>query len=181
MTKRTANFEIAKNKRGVTLIEMLVYIGLVSILVLTFVSFALDVVGTSQKTRVKQEIQQNARFAMARMIHEIRSAGDLNVGSSTFESHPGVLSLATSNPAANPTVFDLNSGVLRITRGAGGAQALTTDRFIVSNLVFKNRSVGNRVKVISVELTLEHPNPENSEIFDAAVDMKGTAVIRVSQ
>ena len=166
--------------QGVTLLEMLVYITLVSILVLAFVGFALDVIGTAQKARVKQEVQQNARFAMARMIYEIRSANGLNTGSSTFGSHPGVLSLATSTPVTNPTVFDVSNGRLRIKQGASAAQDLTSSKLTVSNLVFTNRSVSGRTSNVKIELTIEHPNPENIEIFDVAVSLKGSAVIRKS-
>jgi Tfp pilus assembly protein PilW len=170
--------QLEKNQTGVTLLELLIYVALVSILAVVFVNFTLDIVGTSQKARVKQEAQQNARIALERISRTIREANGLNVGSSTFGSHPGVLSLSMDNAAVNPTVFDISGGVLRITEGVGAPQALTSDDFNVTNLVFTNRSISGRTTNIKTEITVTHPNPQNSEIFDAEVSLRSTSVIR---
>lgn len=165
-------------QKGFTLIETIVYVTLVSILVLVFVNFALDVVGTAQKSRVRQEVQQNARFAMERITQEIRAASSLNTGSSTFNSHPGVLSLATDDVLTDPIVFDVSGGVLRISEAGGGAQDLTSSKMTVTSLVFTNLSVSGRTTNIKTELTIEYKNPEGSEIFNASTTLKSAAVIR---
>lgn len=169
---------IKKNQRGVTLLELLVYVTLISILAIVFVNFTLDIVGTSQKARVKQEAQQNARIALERISRAIREADSLNAGASTFGSNPGVLSLAMDDGAVNPTVFDVSGGVLRITEGVGSPQAITSGEFDVTNLVFTNRSISGRTTNIKTEITVAHPNPENIEIFDAEVSLRSTSVIR---
>lgn len=163
---------------GLTLLETVVYVALVSMIVLVFVSFALDVVGTAQKARVQQEVQQNARFAIERINHEVRSASNLNVGSSTFDSHPGVLSLATDDVLTNPIVFDVSGGVLRISEAGGAAQDLTSDKMTVSNLVFKNLSASGKTTNIKVGLTLQYNNPEGSELFEAGITLRTSAVMR---
>jgi len=170
--------KILKNQEGVTLIELLVYIVLISILALVFVNFTLDIVGTAQKARVRQEAQQNTRFALERITRAIRESNGLNAGSSTFTTHPGVLSLGMDNAALNPTIFDVSAGVLRVTEGAGSPQAITSDTFDISNLVFTNRSVSGRTTNIKTQITLEHPNPENSELFNVQISLQSSAVIR---
>lgn len=167
-----------QDQRGITLIEVLIYIVFVSIISFTFVNFALDVVTTAQKSRVRQEVQQNVRFALQRIAQEIRASNGLNVGSSTFDTHPGVLSLATDDAGTDPTVFDVSSGVLRITEGVGAAEPLTLDTLDVTNLVFKNFSVTNRTTNIKATLTIAHPNPEGIELYDVSVTMQVAAVIR---
>ncbi len=166
------------SEKGLTLLETIVYMALVSIVVLAFVSFALDVVGTAQKARVQQEVQQNARFVVERINHEIRSASSLNAGSSTFDSHPGVLFLATDDVLTNPIVFDVSGGVLRISEAGGAAQDLTSSKMTVSNFVITNLSVSGRTSNVKVELTIDYKNPEGSELFNANSTMRTSGVIR---
>lgn len=165
--------------RGFSLIELIVYITIVSILAFVFVSFTIDLVGNSQRSRVKQDVQQNARHALDRMLQEIRSASAVNVGSSTFNSDPGVLSLATSAPATDPTVFDVSGGVLRITQGGGSPQALTDANLQVSSFIVEDMSVNNRTSHIKITLTIQHPNPEDSPVFDVETTLHGAATVRV--
>ena len=167
-----------QDKSGLTLIEMLIYIAILSLIAVVFVSFILDIAGSSQKARIKKDAQQEARFAIERIQRSLREANGVNTGNSTFDVHPGVLSLSMDDVARDPTVFDVSGGVLQITEGAGAAQALTSDRYDVSNLVFTDLSISNRTVNIKTELTLEHPNPENIELFDVVISLQASAVVR---
>jgi len=164
--------------QGFSLLEILIYVTFVSVIAFVFVTFSLDVLGTAQKARVRQEVQDNLRFSMQRITQEIREANGLNVGGSAFGSHPGLLSLSMDSGAENPTVFDVSGGVLRITQGAGAAQPLTDPNLTVSNLVFTNLSVTDRTTNIGINLTIEHPNPENIELFDVQLNLRSSATVR---
>lgn len=164
--------------RGFSLIELLIYIAFVSIIAVVFVNFTLDLTGSAHKARVHQELQQNARFAMERVMQEIRAAEALNTGASTFGSHPGILSLSTTNPVNNPTVFDVSGGVLRIKQGAGAAVPLIGSNFTASNFVVDNLSVNNRTTNVRVTLTIQRSNPNNVELFDAEETVYGAANVR---
>lgn len=114
---------------------------------------------------------------MERMMQEIRAAEGINLGGSTFGSHPGVLSLATSVPATNPTIFDVSGGVLRMTQVCVSAPVpLTSSGLSVTNLVFTNLSVNNRTTNVRVSLTVEHPNPDGIELFNASSVIEAAAV-----
>ena len=173
----SSQVKTVKNNQGFTLIELIVYTVLISLLAGAFISFSIDLTTTSQKSRTKIEVQQSARFALERILFEIRSAEGVNTGASTFNSHPGVLSLDVVALADDPTIFSLNAGVLEIKQGAAAAEPLTPDDLEVSNLVFSNRGTG-RTKNIKVELTVRHPNTANSLIFNAEVPIRGAASIR---
>lgn len=163
---------------GFTMIELLIYVAFMSIMATVFVNFALDIAGSAQKARVRQEVQQNARLAMDRMLQEARATEGLNVGGSVFGSHPGILSLATSVPATNPTVFDVSGGVLRMTQGVSSPVTLTASNLQVSNLVFENLTLAGRTQHVRITFTLRHPNPDNNEIYNASVTLYGSAVLR---
>src|SRR5688572_31439407 len=104
--------------KGFTLIEFLLYFGLLAMVMGAVTVFTVDVVRSRNKTRVVAEVEQNARFGMSRILRSIRQADALDVGGSTFDADAGVLSLEMAAPAADPTVFDLSGGVLRIKEGA---------------------------------------------------------------
>lgn len=167
-----------KSAFGFTLIELIIYITVIGIIAAGIVTYSIDLTTTSQKARVKIEVQQSARFAMERMLQELRASNGVNVGSSTFGSSPGVLSINVETPADSPTVFDVNSGLLRITQGAGSAEPLIADHLEVTNLVFENRSNSSRTQNIKIALTVAHPNPTNSDIYNASFTVNGSVVIR---
>jgi prepilin-type N-terminal cleavage/methylation domain-containing protein len=164
--------------KGFTLIELMVYIFIIGLISVGMVTYSIDLTTSSQKGRIKIEVHQSARFAMDRVLQEIRAAESINVGSSTFGSSPGVLSLDVVNVIDDPTIFDVSGGVLRVKQGAAAADELTSSDFEVTNLIFENRSNSGRTSNVKIEFTLAHPNPTNSEIFDASITVKGSAILR---
>ncbi len=163
---------------GFTMVELIIYLSIIGIFLVSAISLSLQVLSGNEKERSFLEVNQNARFALDKIVQEIRIAGDLNAGSSTFNTSPGVLSLANATPALNPTIFDVSGGRLRVTQGVGSPIFLTSSRVNVSNLVFKNLSVTGRTKVISIQLTLNHLNPSNDSIYEATYTIEGSAVLR---
>lgn len=166
------------SQNGFTLIETLIYGLLVSGMILAATTFSLNVSEGNERARAYQEVQQNARMAMERIVQEIRSAGDLNSGGSTFGSNPGVLSLSHNYPAKNPTIFDISGEKLRISQAGAATTTLTSDLVRVTNLTFTNLSVSSRTKNIGISLTVEHVNPGNNDIYAASTTIETSAVIR---
>lgn len=133
--------------RGVSIIELIIYVALASVILLAMGTFTIDVLLGRQKVAVIDKQKQTTRVAWDRMNREIERAIGINVGSSTFGSHPGVLSLIEPDAANNPTVFDVSSGRLRMTQGANPAIFLTPANITVSNLTFTNLSNGTTYTV----------------------------------
>ncbi len=148
------------NKRGFTLIETLIYITIIGGVMLAFVSFALHISDSRNKTYVVQEVQANARVALDLISQKIEAANGVNLDSSTFALDPGVLSLSMASISLNPTVIDLSvdDGVLQINQGTSGAIPITSDEVRVTNLVFTNLTGGASKENIGVALTVEFNN-----------------------
>ena len=166
-----------RSRRGFTLIELILYIGFVSLMITAFVTFSLDTINSAQKSQINDDLQQNARLAVDRMLQEIRSSSSINTGSSTFGTSPGVLSLATSSGTTNPIIFSLSSGVLQMKQGSGAAAALTDSRYTVSSLIFDNLST-TRTSEVRVTMTIQQVNT-NNEAYNASVTAQGTAQVRI--
>ncbi len=64
--------------KGFTLIELMIYISIVTAALLVFTNFMVDVTHNAAKAKVAKEVQQNARLIMAKMTQEIRSGSSVN-------------------------------------------------------------------------------------------------------
>lgn len=143
-----------RHNSGFTLVELLVYLGVISFVLLAVASFAFEFATSSLKSSVIEEVNRNARFAMSRVAQEIRESSDVNTGSSTFGSNPGTLSLATASGGTNPTIINVASGALDIQQGAGAVLPLTSSKVSVTNFTVENLAVAGKTKEIRVTLTL---------------------------
>ena len=95
--------------------------------------------------------------------------------SASVFAHPGILSL---EPPLATIVRLYISGVLRMTQGASSPVALTASNLQASNLVFENLAIAGRTQHVRLTFTLRHPNPDNTEIYNASVTLYGSAVLR---
>jgi Tfp pilus assembly protein PilW len=159
-------------KKGFTLIEFLIYIGIVGLILVLMTNLFWNVILGGTKENSYQEVQQNGRFALLKMKQEIKKAVGINSPSSG--SSADSLSLAMTNPVLNPTVFDLNGGKLRITQGSSFPIEITTDQVDVISLRFTNLSYLDTPGTIMVEMTIENLNPANRNEYQASIDLKTT-------
>jgi hypothetical protein len=80
----------------------------------------------------------------------------------------------------DPTVFDLNSDSLRVTKGAAPSDVLTNDKVKVTSLNFVNLTRPDTAGAVRVEFTIEYNNPSNRSSFDYSKDFYMTGVIKKS-
>lgn len=149
------------NTKGFTLIELIVYVALVSIFLTGTVIFAWDIIQTRYKSRDEQKLTYASRMASRRILYEIRNASAVNsVGAQS-------ISLANSNPSRNPTVIDKSGGRLRIGYGSSGSCPIASPCFLtpvdvnVQSLIFANMSDGGN-KSANIRFELVMKTVENS-------------------
>lgn len=144
-----------KIRRGFTLVEMILYVAIVSIFVTAMIEFALNIVYGRVKSYTQQEVNQNMRLAGKRINFEIRNATGVNSVSASS------VNLAVSDSARNPTVIGLNGGRLTIGYGVSGSCPttapcnLTSNLVNVSNLTFSDLSVSPFSTNIRFSITIE--------------------------
>jgi len=166
------------NQRGSTLIEFIIYVGLIAVVLTTAVMLMAEMLRAQAKSTALAEASRHARFGMSRVLAEIREADSVNVGSSTFGANPGTLSLATTSGGTNPTVFTVASGALMVQQGAGSPIALTGGNVTVSDFTVTNLSVTGRSKVVRVRLTVTSSGGSNFTDQTATVTFEGTARVQ---
>ena len=165
-------------KKGFTFLELLVYIAVISIVVVSMSQLAWEAMGAGVKNSTLQEVHSNARYVSERILYQIRNANGLNAGSSTFGSSPGVLSLVQSAPN-NPTIIDLSGGFIRLKLGASAAVNLNSNDTQVTNLVFTNyTSADGTTEHIGYEFTMRYDYSGSRSEYDETVTVRGSAEIR---
>ena len=70
-------------KKGFTLIEIIIYILILSIIILTLASFLIWAVRSNHKADSMREVLDNSRRAMEIMTYEIRSAKSIYIPTTT--------------------------------------------------------------------------------------------------
>lgn len=157
---------LKSNSAGFTLIELILYVSLVSIFLTGAILFSWDVIYGREKAVKQQIVQQSGRAAMARIGYEITRAVDI-VSVSTNQ-------IVLSNGATNTTI-GLVSGRIQITTGGAGPFNLTSNQATVSALTFTNRtSTDNNTHNINVSMTLTQSSAGGKIEFAATTTINDT-------
>lgn len=169
--------KIKANRRGFTLIELLIYSSILAVMLALMTAFLWNIIFGNIKETSYLDIQQNGRFALTKISQEIKKATGVN--SPAPGDSASVLSLTVATPSLTPTVFDLDNGKLRITRGSSGSAYLTSDEIEITDLRFINLSYTskNELPTIRVEMTVNRRNPENRAEYQAVITLKSTVVL----
>ena len=167
-----------KKGGGFTLIETLVYIGILSIVVTVIFSFLVWSVRSATKIKVMRETSDNARRAMEIMVYEIKEARNIYTPTSTSTQ----LSLKTIHylpTGENTTYIDfyICGTQLCLKKESQSPIALTSDNVEVNNLVFTPVVTG-QIPSVQIELKINYKNPSGRPEYQASADLKSTASLR---
>ncbi|MFH1632228.1 MAG: type II secretion system protein [bacterium] len=164
------------NKKGFTLVETLVYIGLIAIIIASVAVFLTKLGQVRIKTLVISEVEMNARLVFDRLVEAARHAEAINIGASTFDSDPGVISFDMVDAGEDPTIFSLtaDNGNFQVNIAGAGNTPITTDSVSISNLVFTNLTSSEDLGIIQVSYTVETLNTTDDPYFDYAETFQTT-------
>ncbi len=85
-----------KTPQGFSLIEILVYVGISSIIILAVSVFFLWILRSNARVKAESDVQDNLRRSMGIMLSEIREAKSVYTPTSLFQNDSGQLSLETT-------------------------------------------------------------------------------------
>lgn len=163
-----------KKSWGFTLIEILIYVSIVSLLMTVLIPFAWNVIEGGTKSATEREVFSNARFLSERIKYEIRNATNINSVSSTQ------ISLANLNPNLNPTIINLSGNNMQIQQGSGSATTLNSQDTKIENLTFTNfTSSDNKTKHIKFSFTVSaNYNAGQRQEFNESTTIESSSEIR---
>jgi len=170
-------------KKGFTLIEVLVYVAVLSIIILTVSGFLIWTMRSNTKAKVMKETQDNARRAMEIMTYEIKEAKSIYTPTSVFGSHPGQLSLEIKKylPEGEDNTyidFYLCENQLCLKKESKNPIALTSDRVKVSNLVFNQIATTSTLPSIQINLQIDYKTLAERPEYQASFITTSTVSLR---
>lgn len=168
---------ILRSQKGFTLVELVLYVSICSILLLTISSFLSFLLGARVRSQAISEVNQQGFQAMSLITQTIRNGRSIQVpGIGTSSS---TLSITTSNALLNPTIFDVSSTTLRVKEGSKTAILLTNSRVKLSALTFQNVSSSSSTeKIIRISFTLDAVNQGGRSEYSFTKSFSGSATLR---
>lgn len=166
-----------RQEDGYTLIELIVYIAVVSVVLVIAVVLSIDLLRGRAKSTSLEVVNQNGRLVLERLTTVIRNADLVNAGSSVFGTSPGRLSLQMPDVSVNPTVFDVSGTTLRVSEGTGIPQSLTSPDVEVTSLIFTHLNQTGS-EGIRISLGLKRVNPQGVQEFNVQQNYVASAIVR---
>jgi len=164
---------------GFTLIELILYIALVSIFISGAILFAWDIIYGGRKSAVQREINHNMRIVSKRIEYEVRNASSINtIGAND-------ICLASAVAAHNPTHIYISGAQVRIGWGGGSSscatvtndEPLTESTVTASNLTFTDRSSGTASVHVGYAFTISSAGDriewQRSRDVSGSVELRG--------
>ncbi len=165
--------EKKNDKKGFTLVEIIVYVALFGIIVSVILNVILFIFTMNKKIASYSQVNSDALSAMERIIYEVTNSEYIYDATSSAAQ----LSLATSNYATvndDLTFLDfyVEGGTLFMKQDGSGSVPLTSGNVSVSALSFSYYENGSKDSV-TIDLTLQSiTNPSSS------INLKNTVTLR---
>lgn len=162
------------NNAGFTLIELILYISIVTIMLSALIPFAWNVIGNGVKSGTEQEVYSQGRILSERIKMEIRRASGITSVSSTSIN---LINLPTSG--LNPTIITFASNQVTISQAGGTAIRLHSSNTSVVPFTFTDYTSGdNKTKNIQFNFTIDDNYTSSSRDYQESVTFQSSAEIR---
>ena len=163
-------------KKGVTLIELLLYVSMVGVIVGTSIVLLITVQESSTKNDSLVLVEEHGNYIIETITQAVRRADSVTglVQGATSTT----LTLVMSESAINPTVFELASSTVQVTEGGGTTAPLLPVEVQASRLLFRNTTSTTSNAVIEIELSLLRVSSSTRNEFDYNEDFYGVASTR---
>jgi len=161
--------------RGFTLIEMIVYISILSVFTFVIVNTLISFSSTYREVRIDRAMDNTAVTSLERMTRDIRKATSVTLGQSTLGTHPGVLTLFTIDTVNSTTTrFYVDNGVLKIDVNGVYSGPLSLVQTPITNLVFA-RLISTTSEAVKIDMTVEYPfgSTTKTKNYHTTVILKG--------
>lgn len=174
------NIYYSQKNNGYTIIEMLLYIAIFSLIIGSILSIAMSIANQRIQNQITQEVDYQGNLAITNITQNLRNASTINTPTPSNSS--ASLSFNTTTSANNPLVYDVASdqGVnkLRFKAGSAASVYLTSSRVSISNLNFSNRAISGGRDSIYISFTLTYHNPTNKSQLDYQKNFYGVTTLR---
>lgn len=155
-----------KKQSGFTLIEILLYMALSTMMVVLMGGVGVNVFSGFVKSKAAEELQYNTQFVTEKIRSTTSQAEAINT---PLAGESGsILSLAMSDPSKDPTIIDVSEGRVRIREGADEAEFISGAGVDVYSVEFLNVTPAESIGSMRAVLHMGLRNPEDRTIHYAS-------------
>lgn len=162
--------------RGFTLIELVLYFGVASLLFVSITTILLLLIQGQVKQQSIAEVEQQGVFAMNYMMRAIENADSITAPISGVSDTS--LELVAVDAADDPIVFQEASGVLQVSIGGGTFEDLTSNTVTLSDLQFTNLSPDSSTEIVQITFTLERTNSSGRQEYVYSKEFQTSSAVR---
>jgi type II secretory pathway pseudopilin PulG len=172
-------FILAKTnmKRGVTLVETAVAVGIMSVLILVVMSLLYNMSSTENRNRAISEVDWEASSMISQITQSIRNASSITAPVAGASASSLTLAL-TAVSAENPTVYSTTSLAMYVSKANGTALRISSPNVNVKSLVFQNITASSTDGAVRVTLSVAYNNPLNKPELNYSTTRYVTVSIR---
>ena len=163
-------------KKGFTLVEMLLYMSILSVIVLALSSFLYLSYSSRIKATVIAEVEQQGNQTMSIITQNIRNAQSIT--SPATGASANSLTLTEYSALLSPTIINQTGNKLQITEGLNPSVDISSNRVVISGLSFQNLARPSTPGIIRIQFTLNHLNPNNLGEYTYSKTFTTTASLR---
>jgi len=143
-----------KKQKAFSLIELIVYISISSVMVLLLMGSFDLLTRFRDRAQAISEIKKQGLSIMEVINQRIRDAENIDFPPAGESGE--YLSLTMSEAVRNPLVVELQNNAITLDEGFYPTFNLSNSRVEASNLIFKNASLGSTQGIINVQFTLSN-------------------------
>lgn len=162
-------------KDGFTLVEMVIYVSFLAVFSVLIINSLVITTRAFADFRLTRDVNNSAITVMERLVRDIRDAYDVEQVESTFSSHPGRLTLNTTDDlGANTTIeFYVDSGRIRVKEGGVDTGYISSQNVTVDLLVFDFvTNINTSAVTIRMQLSASRSSVEKQKTFYSTVILR---------
>lgn len=166
-----------KSQKGFSLVEMLLYVAISSIMLLSLSLLLSFLLSGRIKNQSITDVNQQGLQVMQLVTQTIRNAR--SVDAPAIGATSTSLSLTMPDPLLSPTVFDISNGVIRIKEGSSAVIPLTNSHVTISSFLFHNISATSSTdRIVRLSFRIDHTNPSGRNENSFTKTFTGSATLR---
>ncbi len=169
-------------QQGYSLIDLILYTAFIALIVLVVVQFMLSVLILRNKTAAERAAWENGRYAMERIVHQLRSANQIDLSTATFGTTLDTLALLTNlydidEPEVLVTFFVDGNGQLIFSREGYTSEVITTPDVRITQMTLTRFFAGTS-EGVKIALITEASSPSTRFDFQATYSLDTSILIR---
>jgi len=170
-----------KKEKGFTLLEMLVYVAILSLVVAMVLGLFLWVVRAQVRVAAAKEVVESTRIVLTILENEIKEAQSIYTPTS-FSAPPQISFETRRNPPPDEDStyvdFFLCGTRLCVKRESQSPLALTPENILIQNLSFEHIQTGSATPSVQVIFDAVYDNPGNRPELQVQVRVQTTIAQR---